>query len=93
MKELPDNLEHLGFVIANDHEESVHNWKRQFGLCLIGWIPGPVFAHIFDDRQRASNIIKMFDYHSKLWILDLFHSDGQLIVSTHPRNRPPWLPV
>lgn len=90
---IPDELHHIGFVIANEHEEFLHAWKRHPGYSLTGWALSPARAHVFQTREHASNVIRVLEYHSKLWILDLFDSPGQFVVSTESRNRPQWLPL
>ena len=90
---IPDELHHIGFVIANDDEEFLHAWKRHPGYSLMGWALSPARAHVFQTREHASNVIRLLEYHSKLWILDLFDSPGQFVVSTESRNRPQWLPL
>lgn len=93
MSNIPDDLHHIGFVIANGDEEFLHAWKRHPGYSLMGWALSPARAHVFQTREHASNVIRILDYHSKLWILDLFDSPGAYVVGTNPRERPQWLPL
>lgn len=90
---IPDNLKHIGFVIANNEEEYLHSWKHQPAYSLKVWTLSPGKAHLFETREIASNVIILLDHYSKLWILDLFDSPDAYVVGTNPSERPQWLPV
>lgn len=91
MSMMPDNLKHLGFVIANADQEFLHSWKHRPGYLLKGWTLSPALAHVFETRQMASNVITLLDHYSKLWILDLFDSPGSFVVASDRTPRPQWL--
>lgn len=94
MNGLPPHSQHLGFIIANNDEEFLAAWRRRPGSYLIGWTPCPDLAHLFPTPELASNVIKVLDYYTKLWVLNLFQlPNGQIFVGTNDEKKPEWMPI
>jgi hypothetical protein len=87
-----NNAKPLGFIIANSDEEFLYSFKRfSDGSTLKAWTLYPLAAYRFHTYQHAKDSIRLLDHYGKLWVLDLFDTPTQVIVSTDRRDRPNWL--
>jgi hypothetical protein len=94
MNGLPPKSKLLGFIIANDDEEFIALWRRRPGSYFTFWTPQPDQAHLFPSAELASNVIKLLDFYSKLWVLHLFElPNGQIFVGSNDEKKPEWLPI
>jgi hypothetical protein len=94
MNGLPPHSKHLGFIIANNDEEFLVAWRRRPGSYGNAWTSFPDLAHLFPSPELASNVIKVMDFYSKLWVLSLFElPDGQIFVGSNDEKKPEWLPI
>lgn len=81
----------VGFVIANDDEEYLHDFFESRGAVVKTWARHPDFALVFVTRLEARQMVWKLRQDSKLWVLELFDSGSQLIVVTSESERPTWL--
>ena len=82
-----------GFVIANDKEEFLAEFKHNADYSLRKWAITPELALVFHSRLKAQEAVKNIqdDVNYRLWILELFDMGKQLAVGTEDEDKPDWL--
>lgn len=86
-----ENANPLGFVIANADEEFLAHFKHCPGYTLKAWVLHPNRAQVFPTRKLAQNCIRLLDHYQRLFVLDLFETEHQLILASSSKDRPHWL--
>lgn len=83
-------MKRKGYVIANENEEFLAEWKESDLGRLLKWSQTPEFALIFHDKKHAKKAIdKLTD--KKLWILVLLENKKQYAVGSDEEDKPHWL--
>jgi len=96
MKKPPRKMKKLGFVIANNAEEYLHNYDFKDDRSMLAWVGLPDFARVFATYQHAQAVFKRTG-RSDLWVLSLFETPktsetlGCYLVTTGSTNKPEWL--
>ena len=85
------NAKSVGFVIANSDQEFLAHFQYKPGYVLKAWSLTPEHAHIFSSRQLAKNCLRLLDHYERLYVLDLFETENQLIVLAEKKTGPHWL--
>lgn len=81
----------VGYVIANDDEEYLHDFYDSRGAVVKTWARLPDFAQVFIIRLEARQMIYKLNQNSTLWVLELWDYDSHFVVTTQDDNRPSWL--
>lgn len=86
-----DKAKKLGYVIASEHEDYLGVFKINSMGIFKGWVLTPEKAIIYATRREASKIVKKLDVSYKVWILELWETEKQLIVASSSEDKPHWL--
>jgi hypothetical protein len=84
-------MKFLGYVIANGSEEFLAHFRTQADSSAMVWAKIPDFAFPFSTLRAAQSAVHEIDVSYKVWILSLFESETQYLVSTDQEDKPSWL--
>ena len=82
----------LAFILANDQEEFLVDYKNQPGAISRGWGLFPDRAKRFPTRQAAEHAIRKLEAGYPVYAVELLDDGDRFIVAAdedHPR--PSWL--
>lgn len=81
----------LGYVIASEQEDYLARFKKSSAGIFKGWSPTPEQAIVYDTYLKASKVLKQLVVSYRVWILELWETDKQLIVASSSEDKPHWL--
>ncbi len=82
----------LGFILANDREEFLHDYRNSPGAIERAWTAFPKYAKRFPVRRAAERAIRRLEAEYPVYVLELLDDGNRFIVAAdEDRPRPSWL--
>jgi hypothetical protein len=81
----------IGYVIANQDEEFLQAYRIKPAYIYRVWTGFCCDAKVFHTQAKALSIVKKLENQYPLWVLELYESPSQFIVSTDQAEKPKWL--
>ena len=88
-------MKFIGYVIANDHEEYLNSFEHTHAYTLKTWAALPDFARVFSTAIDARKVLNRLRKHPGqggiCYVLELWDSGTEWMVSTQKSIKPKWL--
>lgn len=82
----------FAFILANDQEEFLHDFRKRPGAIERAWTASPEYAKRFPVRRAAERAVRRLEAGYPVYVLELLDDGDRFIVAAgedHPR--PSWL--
>lgn len=82
----------LAFILANDREEFLHDYRQRPWVTERTWTVFPGHAKRFPTRRVAEYAIRHLEAGYPVYVLELLDDGDRFIVAAdEDRSRPSWL--
>lgn len=82
----------LGFILANEQEWFLQDYRNASGVAALVWTPFPEYAKRFPHRRAADFAIPRLEAGYPVYVVELFDDGGRFaVVADVDGPRPSWL--
>lgn len=84
-------MKKLGFIIANEIEEFLHDYIDTDEYTRVAWTIDIHLAKVFKTSDEANRVARLVRTPFKKWVCQFSETKSQFVVTVKGDDVPPWI--